>query len=214
MSFISYTAKREIEKTAYLVTGTDISVAAIDDSFNSATTDLSGLLNDQWTEVIGFAGSENQGWFQANGNSTANKITQDTSTALVDEAAGPPITIQGHLRGLDQQYSIDFTPRRLERRVNVKRKRNISIGGSVETILQRREVFWELNSGRLLEADLPQWREFLASVEVGESFTFDPYGTLAAPDAPFACLLESENYAEDRIGVTRRYIVSLRFRRL
>lgn len=214
MSVITYTARREIEKLPYLKTGTDISAAAVDDSFNAVTTVLSGLLNDQWIEASGFPDPADNGWFQANGNSTANKITQDTSTALVDEAAGPPITIQGHLRGLDQQYSIEFTPRRLERRVNVKRKRNISIGGAVETILQRREVFWELNSGRLLEADLPQWREFLASVEVGESFTFDPYGTLAAPDAPFACLLESENYAEDRIGVTRRYIIPLRFRRL
>lgn len=212
MSVVIYTAKREIEKLAYLKTGTDISAAAVDDSFNSVTTDLSGLLDDEWVEVIGLVDPANIGWFQANGASITTKITQDTSVDLVTEAAGPLVTIQGHVRGLDQQYSIEFTPRRLHRRVKVERNRSISIGGSAETILRRRDVFWDVNSGRLLEADLPQWREFLASIEGGESLTFDPYGTIALPDNPLVCELEQTDYGENRIGVTRRYIIPFSLR--
>lgn len=212
MSVIAYTAKREIEKLAYAKSGIDISAAAADDSFNGATTSLSGLANDEWIKVGGFANGANNGWFQANGASTSTKITQDTSTILVTEAAGPLVTIQGYRRGYGQSYSIEFTPRALERSGRIDRSRRTSLAGNRETLLNRIETFWNVNSGRLLESQIPQWREFLASVAAGETFSFDPYGTIAMPDNPLSVDLEDDDHTESRLGKTRRYIVALKLR--
>ena len=214
MSVITYAAKRKIEKTAYLKTGTDISAAAADDSFNSISTNLSGLLDNEWANVSGFANAANNGWFQANGNSAANKITQDTTTSLVTESAGPSIVVQGYKRGYGQAYQIEFTPRRLQASGKRIKKQSRAIGGAEETLLHRLEDFWDVGTGRLIEAAMPQWREFLASVASGETFTFDPYGTIAAPNAPVSCELDSDDYAESRLGATQRYTVAFRIRLL
>lgn len=212
MSVITYTAKREIEKLAYLKSASNISVDAVDDSFNSSVTNLAGLLTNEWINVSGFANAANNGWFRANANSTANKITQGTTTALVTEAVGPAVVIQGHKRGFGQAYSIEFTPRRLERSSQQVKNEQIAVGGASETLLHGIRVFWDITSSRLLEADMPQWRELLASVAAGENCTFDPYGTIAVPDMPVACKLAKSDFAEQRIGNIRRYLVDLRFR--
>jgi hypothetical protein len=211
MGSISYTALREIEKLAYLKSGTDIFAAAVDDSFNATTTDLSGLLDDQWIEATGFADPANNGWFQAFGNSTATKINQDTSAALVDEGPGPSIVLQGHVRGLNQLYAIDIEFGKADRRADVRRRRNVAVGGAVETVLQRRDVLWSLTTDFIAEAGLAQWREFLASVEGGESFVVDPYGTAAAPDTPLVVSLESDSYQENRVA-PRQYTIDFTVR--
>lgn len=215
MSVITYSAKREIEPTGYSKTGTDLSVAAADDSFNSVSTSLLGLANDEWIKAAGFANAVNNGWFQANAASTAVKITQDTTTALVTEAAGPQVSIVGYKRGAGQQYSIEFTPRKLERRARVKREQHVALGGSSETIRHRRDVYWDIVTGRVLEAQLAQWREFLASVEAEETFTIDLYGTIAVPGTQiFEAVLDSDDYSEDRLGAIQRYTIGFRLRLL
>ena len=83
MAYVTYTAKREIEPTGFAKTGTDFSAIGSDDSFNAATTNLSGLLTDQWLQAAGFV--KNAGWFQVKSNSTSAKILTLT----------PPVT---HLR--------------------------------------------------------------------------------------------------------------------
>ena len=85
MGYLTYTALRDLETTGYLKTGSDISAAIADDSFNASVISLSGLLADQWAKVAGFVNAANNGFFQAKSNSTSGKIIQTT----------PPIT---HLR--------------------------------------------------------------------------------------------------------------------
>lgn len=78
MAVITYTALRRLEKTGYLKSGIDISAAPVDDSFNATTTVLTGLLNEQWVSVAGFANAANNGFFEVKGSSTAGKVLQVT----------------------------------------------------------------------------------------------------------------------------------------
>jgi hypothetical protein len=201
MASITYTALREIEPTGYSKTGTDISAAAADDSFNSASTSLLGLNDNEWVLVAGFVNAANNGWFQANGASTASKIAQDTTTNLVTEAAGPSISLVGYKRGYGQAYSIDFGVEVANRSSKVKRTSHQPIGGGLpEMIVYRSEAEIQVTTGIVDETNLKQWREFLASVEGGETFTFDRYGTAASPIEAKTAILESESYSEAREG--------------
>jgi hypothetical protein len=212
MSVFTYTALREIEPTGYSKAASDISVAAADDSFNQVAAGLLGLLDNEWFLVAGYANAVNNGWFQANGNSTTTKITQDTTTSLVTEAAGPAVTIVGYKRGLNQSYSLEIgaTGDR-----NAKVTRNVQQpmgGGAPEVLLHRRETLIQITTGYISEAQIAQWREFLASVEGGETFTLDLLGTVAAPDDPVSAMLASEEYTEMRVGDSSSYQLSFNVR--
>lgn len=211
MASITYTARREFEPTIS-VTRTDISVASADDSFNAATG-LLGFENDTWILVSGFTNAVNNGWFQVNGNSTATKISQDTTTALVTEAAGASITIKGYKRGLDQQYSMDFLLDRADRSVEVLKETKRALGGGAsETLVQRRDVFIDVATNLILEANIKQWREFLASVEGEETFTLDRYGTNAVPVEPLQVVLVNSDYQEARDSNLMRYRLAFKVR--
>lgn len=228
MSVLTYTALREIEPNGYVKTGTDISAAAGDDSFNSTSTSLTGLPDNDFVLVSGFANAANNGWFQANGASVLHKITQDTTTSLVTEAAGPAITITGYKRGLGLSYSLEFYSDKGDRSVKVKRSSAQAMGGGApEVLLYRREAYLDVSVlgplGALLTdapslyplaGNLLQYREFLASVEGGEIFTFDQYGTIAVPDVVRQAMLSSEDYAEVRVGPTRLYTIAMQLRML
>jgi len=215
MSVFSYTALREIEPTGYSKTGTDISVAAADDSFNQIAAGLLGLLDDQWFLVAGYANAVNNGWFQANGNSTTTKITQDTTTSLVTEAAGPSVTIVGYYRGLGESYNLETDSEQISRSVAVNRNVKKPLdGGAPEVLLHAREVFIDVRTGYIPEAQIKQWREFLASVEGGETLTFDAYGTVAVPVDPVSVILETADYSDARIRGALMYQLSLKLRLL
>lgn len=212
MPVITYTAKREIETTGYSKSGTDISVNGTNDTFNSVSTSLTGLADNEWVKVAGFANAANNGWFQANGASTATQITQDTSTVLVTEAAGPSITLVGYKRGLNQQYSHEFDAQELTRSAEVTRRQSKSLSGVVETLRHRREAFWQIELTPIAKADLLRWREILHSIDAGEAFTFDPYGTIASPDAPLSCDLVADSYIERRESYSSYFTIAFRVR--
>jgi hypothetical protein len=213
VSAITYVALRQIETTGYLKLGTDISVAAGDDSFNATITSLSGLVLDNWILVAGFANSVNNGWFHINGSSTSTKITQNTTTSLITEAAGPTASITGYKRGLGQSYTLETGIVQATRSVNVIRSEKQPIGGGApEVLLQREEVFIDVTTSVLQESQIAQWREFLASVQGGELFTFDRYGTLASPVEPKSAMLASTSYTEMREGSSFVYQIAFKVR--
>lgn len=210
MARITYIAKRGFEpSTVAQILSTGISVASSDDSFNAASG-LSGLLNGEWILVSGFANSINNGWFQLNANSTSTKITQLTRTDLITESAGAQITIKGYKRGLNVSYNIDaFLVEQADRKVNVVRNSHRSLGGgSPEVLIHRRDVQIDVTTGLILEADIKKWREFLASVEGGETFTFDRYGSIASPSEPLTVYLVDDSYTESRDSNLMRYRIS------
>lgn len=116
----------------------------------------------------------------------------------------------GHVKGV--QYSLDFTASRLQRSSIVNNRTLTSLDNSTETLRYYTKVTWNITVNELEETDMPVWREFLDSVDGGESFDFDPYGTDASPDDVRACELESRNYSEIRIGTTDYYNLSFRVR--
>lgn len=215
MGRLTYTAKREMEKTGYIVNGVDISVASGDDSFNSSTTSLLGLLNDQWIQVSGFSvNAVNNGWFQASADSVLHKIAQDTTPSLITEAAGQPIVITGYRRGLGQQYDVEFLSEKSDRSVKtIKTENQAAGGGAPEVIVDRDDVLYSVTvlgpNGNLLDdSTIKQWRELLASVRGGEPFVFDRYGTIVSPDDPRSVVLASSGYDESRVAGTRQYTLS------
>lgn len=103
MAYVTYTAKREIEKTGYSKTGTDLSAIDSDDSIDAATTDLSGLSTDQWLQAAGFV--KNAGWFQVKSNSTSAKIL--TLTPPVNHLRLPGVT--GNYASTPDSVSVSLT---------------------------------------------------------------------------------------------------------
>jgi len=207
MAYITYTALREIVPTGFTKTGTGISAATSDDSFNDASS-MSSMLDNEWIEVSGFANAANNGWFQVNGNSTSTKIIQDTAN-LVTEAAGPTVTIKGYKRGLGQSYNIEFGVEGADRSVDVVSSGQQPLGGGApEVIFHRREVIISVRSGVIQEVDIPQWREIFTSVEGGETFIFDRYGTVATPVEPKTVMLPQASYKETREGPFFRYHIA------
>lgn len=202
MAAITYTATRELEATGYAKNGTDISVAGGDDSFNAVSTVLSGLLAGQWVNTAGFANAANNGWFHINVNSLAAKITQDTTTSLVTELAGAAVTLTGYKRGYGQQYSMDFGVEQANRQFNDQKSVHQPIGGGQpETIFYRTDKLVMVRTGVIDEASLAQWREFMASVAGGETFTLDRYGSVASPVEAKVAIVDTKSYTEEREGV-------------
>lgn len=86
---------------------TSVSAAAADDSFNLASGDWSANVDPaQWIHVAGFANASNNGYFKVVSD-TATKIVVANGAGIVNESAGPSVTIT-----------------RLARTVNAKSKRS------------------------------------------------------------------------------------------
>ena len=199
MPVVTFTAKRSIlRRGVYSVTSAAISAAAVDGSFNSASTDLSGLLAGDWVNTSGFANSANNDWFQLAANSTAAKI-DTTGTTIVDEAVGQTVVIVGYQHGYGQSYSIEFNADVLQPSYPARKNRVEALDGSADTFLFWNAKAWSVTASVIHNNDLPLWEEFLASVIGGESFTFDPNGTIAVPDAPVTVELDGD-YSIPRNG--------------
>lgn len=189
MTAVIYTATRNIQKLAFNVSGTDISASTTDDSINATSTDLSTLNNDEWIYVAGFTDSTNNLWHQLNAASTTTKILVDTN--LVTEAAGDSVSIQGFLHGMDQTYSLDIGLNNYVEMDDLNRVMNKSLGGSVEILdfstlnsdfsIKRQ---WDISLAPITSTNLPAVLEWLGSISLGETFTFDPEGSVATPDDP------------------------------
>jgi hypothetical protein len=134
-------------------------------------------------------------------NQTGTPPAELQGRALVTAAAGPVVTLTGYKRGLGQSYSLEPQFEQAERSVKMKRNEVQPLADvPPEVLLHRRETHFEMLTDILTEAELPQWREFLASVAAGESFTLDRYGTLAAPVEARQAVLASDDYSEKRLG--------------
>lgn len=192
MSTFGYIATRGLVPTGFSVGGVDLSASSVDDSFNSVTTVLSGLLNDEWILVAGFlTNAVNNGWFQVDTDSTATKIKQvmDTPVNLVTEAAGDSVTIVGYYRGLNESYTLETAAHTVTPSDSPVISATPALDGTTETIYKRNDKQWRILTDFISEADWPQWREFMQSVHGGEAFTFDAFGTIASPDDPVSVQL-------------------------
>lgn len=130
-------------------------------------------------------------------------------TALVTEAAGQTVSVVGYARGLNQSYDLETGITRATRSNNTKNSKKQAIGGGLpEVINYRSETFIDVTTKTVDESAILQWREFLASVEGGETFTFDRYGTVASPVEPKTAIRSSDSYSEEREGSSFVYTIS------
>lgn len=214
MTVINYTLTRNIAPAVNftaVVDAVDISFASADNSINSVTTDLSGLLAGEWVYVVGSTTAENPGWHQLAADSTTNKITINTDTTLVDELAGASISIDGYLNGFGEQINLETAARTLDQSSVATTRRAESISGVIETLLHREIEYWNIVTGFITEADLPRWKQFFSSVRAGEVFLLDPYGTVASPGTTINCTLDGDP-AYARIETTDIYTLSFKAR--
>lgn len=203
MSIITYAAKRNIEKNDFLATGTDISVSDVDNSINSTTTDLSGILAGEWVYVVNFDETDNNGWLQVLSASTSTKIIIDSAFVLVTEAAGNSINIIGYKRGMGELYQLEFFNRNITPRVKHIKRGSISIGGIRRSVLHRTDYMYNVSllpNTNILADYYRQWMEFIYSVSASESFQFDENGTIAIPVNDFDCVMEGSP-SINRIGI-------------
>jgi len=127
------------------------------------------------------------------------RIDQSQDTNAVLQQMTDPAADYAHLPG--ESYTLESQFEQGERSVRVVSNKHQPLGGGApHVLLNRREVEFRLSTDVLTEAELPQWREFFASVEGGEEFTLDRYGTIAAPVEPKQAVLSSESYEEQRLG--------------
>ena len=83
-------------------------------------------------------------------------------------SAGVPVDVEVGLE------SADWDP-------NPVKSENVSIGGARETIADRLQVRYAIKTVAIPLASRALWRMLMNSIALGEEFTFDPEGTVAAP---------------------------------
>lgn len=208
MAAITYIATRNIAPAALQLSAViDIGAASADNSFNANTSSLLGLLSDQWVYISGFNTATNNGWHQLTADSTTGKII--TASTLTDEAAGPAVTLQGYLHGLNQSYTLETRLRDYTPQPAIVASTAQAIGGNTETILHRTDEFWSVTTDVIDDAVRAIWIEFFRSVSAGESFTFDAYGTIASPDNPISVILNLDNADRwSRFKAHRKWLVA------
>ncbi len=111
-------------------------------------------------------------------------------------------------------YALDFSAGKLNRKSKTRQKTKTAMGGQSETLRYRQTITWDITTTRVNGANMPLLREFLDSVDGGETFTFDAYGTAATPDNPVNCKIDSDGYSETRHGGTDTFRVSFRVRQI
>ena len=112
-------------------------------------------------------------------------------------------SLQGGV-SVDDNIDLDFNASVIDRSTKPIRSEQISIGGVQETLRDRTDILFTIKTSPVLEADFDDFRQWFDSVDGGEQFTLDPYGTIASPVDAQICVLTSKGYKEKR--VSQRYI--------
>ena len=218
MATVTYLAARNLISVdpPFKVEGIDISAAAVDDSYNSVSTVLSGLLANQFIVVSGFDIIDNIGSKKLEFDSTANKIqVVDTPpplyTDLVNEAAGNSIIIEGFIHGIGEEYTLEFDASDIDYPDTVERFDVEPISGAdTETIFIRENKFIEIRTVPFHKDDKPKYLEFWWSVSRGETFTLDAEGFISSPDDPKLCRLVDKSIRLNRITGTQYFTLAFR----
>lgn len=108
-------------------------------------------------------------------------------------------SLQGGV-SVDDDIDFDFEVAKADRKTKTDRKDHIALGGAQASIKNRTDEQYMIGTIPVLEADFPDFRQFLDSVDAGEQFTLDPYGTLASPVLALNCVMVSKGYKEKRIS--------------
>lgn len=119
--------------------------------------------------------------------------------------------MSGHTAGT--VYDLEFAASVINHARDTEKKTNIAKSGATVTLLHRIDKLIEVKSAIVAQAERPAWEEFIDSVLGGESFSIDPYGTVAVPDQPRSVILEGQ-VSEEREGTGMRWRFGFKVRQL
>jgi hypothetical protein len=94
--------------------------------------------------------------------------------------------------------ALQVTLKRLDRTRRPRTARNVALGGQTQTIYHRGETLWTFDHIPVSGNAHLQLREFLDSVEAGETWELDAGDGLGYRDM----LIESKTYTENRVVMT------------
>ena len=115
----------------------------------------------------------------------------------------------GHV--LNTNYDLDIILEQADDSVAVTSSEIKSLGGNQETVLQNIDFHWQISIGSITSVNKPAVREFLNSVQGGEVFTLDVYGSVAVPDAPVS-VVAKPGYQFSRVNNSDLFTVALKVR--
>lgn len=105
--------------------------------------------------------------------------------------------VSGHTA--ETAYSIDIKLREWLISGDMQKTQHVTLSGDVETVLRRSadvytvSLIWDND-------DDDDMREFLYSVAAGETFTLDPFGTVAVPDSPVTLVMMGQGWQITRMS--------------
>lgn len=111
--------------------------------------------------------------------------------------------LAGVSRGTTVELELDL--RKWEESPRTTRADSFSIGGSSQSVLDRVDTVYAVQTNFHLEADLPALRQFVHSVAGLETFEVSPLGTLAVPGTFISVEMDSKSvpFKELRQGAYR-----------
>lgn len=108
-------------------------------------------------------------------------------------------------------YDLDLSLTAANRSESVESSNTVSLNGNQETTFIRRDVSYSLNINRVYASTLPAVRNFLHSVEAGQIFELDRYGSASVPDDPVNVIAQP-GFTEQRNGVDDYYTITMNVR--
>lgn len=142
--------------------------------------------------VYMFCGNGNGTLRSADGTYTEYVTPTSGTTIGFAATAAAVLSVDDASITITDRWDIEFTPRMLNDTREGINQSLTAIDGSTVTTRMRTDEKFVVESGLLTYAQLTSqyWKEFAASVESGESFTFDARGTVASPDDPRSVILD------------------------
>lgn len=112
---------------------------------------------------------------------------------------------------LNDAYTLEILPRELSEMRDTVNKQSVSIAGTTQNVISRRDQFYDFETERFLlgTQDYEDILEFLESVDLLEPFNIDPYGTTANPGTYQVAILEG-NYKKKRVEQTNEFTFSFK----
>lgn len=111
-------------------------------------------------------------------------------------------------------YAIETALANLDRERRVRKHEQRADSGASETWYVNADELHMVRTDWIMPADQAIWEEFLASVEGGEAFEFDPTGTIDNPVAPRQVVLVGDSIRPRRVGQTGRVYYDLVMREI
>jgi hypothetical protein len=126
--------------------------------------------------------------------------------------ANTGLTAKEYPHSSGRTYNLRFDLLALTRDSKFDVVRQTALNGSRETLFHRQENFYAIGTQYLTEAQILDYREFIASTVGGETFQMNLYDTISELSDLRSYVMESSEYTEDRRGSLFVYSINFKVR--